>query len=769
MKNLLRRLYNIAESLCDKEFRIEIEEALKSADVVEDRLVNAEVTEEDAEWMNAPMGKQSEDAEYSGVDISATEVTALPWTRRAVGGDYSTVIAANGFVLIHAMKHADAQLIVAAVNAYQFGAVAAPPDETPDEEPRCLLCNTPLVPVCPVCLAEEEDALEKGTAEHELFLLYNTINEWIDDRGFIQRADYRTETLTTVDSIKKRLAIVGKFWTEMESTEIELRERLDWLFFHNARVESNNGELFYVYWDDCEACDIASDLAVQQAIEYEGEDATDAPESVAYVHVECPECTQRDDLIAKMRKAIYRVALMAYDDTAVKTELRRIAAMQMEEPFTITSEDAPTDVPQPDPDYFEQTQDAPESSDAPHTLIYNNTTQMWQCETCEKRMVDMDKSEAICFNEDGDFEEDAPTAPCVNTECQCYDTDEESNCSGEDENGSSLTDCPDFILAPIVCPTCSGTNGLYSDECEQRKLDELTDELLDIAEEDSVKEMAQMYKDGMLSPEDAPILDHEAHDYTLTHDAPMRIPFLLIKGDGIRDGVVNDHADHIQRLDGDIRFIRDQMAYDSKVTQLQQQIKQLQIDPETGRPCEMEERLQTQIDLLNERKEEADARMKHHANSSIAHPDMQRQLDDLDPEMESDYKQIQEQIQSLSNQAANQQITIETYQQRLDNHRTALDESCDERVGLAETSKKCIIALEREVAKYQSLWESVGQDLVDSEVKRMELEAENERLREGLQEIAQWNQDWQDDSEICARQWRGCVAIARGLLDITDK
>lgn len=39
---------------------------------------------------------------------------------------------------------------------------------------------------------------------------------------------------------------------------------------------------------------------------------------------------------------------------------------------------------------------------------------------------------------------------------------------------------------------------------------------------------------------------------------------------------LNDHADHLQRLDSDVRFIRDQMAFGSKVTQIQQQSGKLE-------------------------------------------------------------------------------------------------------------------------------------------------------------------------------------------------
>lgn len=38
-------------------------------------------------------------------------------------------------------------------------------------------------------------------------------------------------------------------------------------------------------------------------------------------------------------------------------------------------------------------------------------------------------------------------------------------------------------------------------------------------------------------------------------------------------------------------------------------------------------------------------------------------------------------------------------------------------------------------------------------------------LEAGLRDISQWKQSDQDDHELCKIQWRGCVAIARGLLD----
>lgn len=37
-------------------------------------------------------------------------------------------------------------------------------------------------------------------------------------------------------------------------------------------------------------------------------------------------------------------------------------------------------------------------------------------------------------------------------------------------------------------------------------------------------------------------------------------------------------------------------------------------------------------------------------------------------------------------------------------------------------------------------------------------------MENGLRQIAIWNQKDQDDHDVCALQWRGCVAIARELL-----
>ena len=37
-------------------------------------------------------------------------------------------------------------------------------------------------------------------------------------------------------------------------------------------------------------------------------------------------------------------------------------------------------------------------------------------------------------------------------------------------------------------------------------------------------------------------------------------------------------------------------------------------------------------------------------------------------------------------------------------------------------------------------------------------------LEHGLKQIAYWTEEDQADPEICALQWRGCVAIARELL-----
>jgi len=42
-------------------------------------------------------------------------------------------------------------------------------------------------------------------------------------------------------------------------------------------------------------------------------------------------------------------------------------------------------------------------------------------------------------------------------------------------------------------------------------------------------------------------------------------------------------------------------------------------------------------------------------------------------------------------------------------------------------------------------------------------------LEEGLRQIAIWSQEDQDNPTTCAMQWRGCVAIARGLLKPNEK
>jgi len=51
--------------------------------------------------------------------------------------------------------------------------------------------------------------------------------------------------------------------------------------------------------------------------------------------------------------------------------------------------------------------------------------------------------------------------------------------------------------------------------------------------------------------------------------------------------------------------------------------------------------------------------------------------------------------------------------------------------------------------------------LAERDVRIAELEA-------ALRDIARWRQEDQDDVEIAILQWRGCVAIARGALGITD-
>ena len=52
-----------------------------------------------------------------------------------------------------------------------------------------------------------------------------------------------------------------------------------------------------------------------------------------------------------------------------------------------------------------------------------------------------------------------------------------------------------------------------------------------------------------------------------------------------------------------------------------------------------------------------------------------------------------------------------------------------------------------------------------------QLDAANKRIAEleaAMRDIARWRQEDQDDVEIAILQWRGCVAIARGALGVTD-
>lgn len=49
--------------------------------------------------------------------------------------------------------------------------------------------------------------------------------------------------------------------------------------------------------------------------------------------------------------------------------------------------------------------------------------------------------------------------------------------------------------------------------------------------------------------------------------------------------------------------------------------------------------------------------------------------------------------------------------------------------------------------------------------RRETLQNRIKELENGLKEIAIWSQEDQDNPETCALQWRGCVAIARGLLE----
>lgn len=58
-------------------------------------------------------------------------------------------------------------------------------------------------------------------------------------------------------------------------------------------------------------------------------------------------------------------------------------------------------------------------------------------------------------------------------------------------------------------------------------------------------------------------------------------------------------------------------------------------------------------------------------------------------------------------------------------------------------------------------WESFD-DLVR---KNAELRRRVAELEAGLQDISQWKQEDEDDHELCKIQWRGCVAIAKCLLN----
>ena len=49
-----------------------------------------------------------------------------------------------------------------------------------------------------------------------------------------------------------------------------------------------------------------------------------------------------------------------------------------------------------------------------------------------------------------------------------------------------------------------------------------------------------------------------------------------------------------------------------------------------------------------------------------------------------------------------------------------------------------------------------------------ERDARIAELEAAMRDIARWRQEDQDDVEIAILQWRGCVAIARGALGVTD-
>jgi|GEM_PF-3800473 len=77
---------------------------------------------------------------------------------------------------------------------------------------------------------------------------------------------------------------------------------------------------------------------------------------------------------------------------------------------------------------------------------------------------------------------------------------------------------------------------------------------------------------------------------------------------------------------------------------------------------------------------------------------------------------------------------------------------------IARQGHDYIVCLENEL-------ECATDNLFSERMWRESLQTDNQRLREALTEIAEWNQADEDDPDICRIQWRGCVAIARAALE----
>lgn len=45
----------------------------------------------------------------------------------------------------------------------------------------------------------------------------------------------------------------------------------------------------------------------------------------------------------------------------------------------------------------------------------------------------------------------------------------------------------------------------------------------------------------------------------------------------------------------------------------------------------------------------------------------------------------------------------------------------------------------------------------------------NAKLTSALEEISKWNEQDNDNLEVCQMQWRGCVALARHTLESTKR